>query len=61
MDMTALILNVIGLTLLFIGNSLVTYTVGKWGGRNMKQFRIGNIVQSIGFIVSLLAIFMSVN
>lgn len=61
MDTIALTLNVIGLTMLFIGNSLVTYTVGKWGGRNMKQFKIGNVVQSIGFIMSLVAIFMSVS
>lgn len=57
----ALIFNLLGLTLLFVGNSLVTYTVGKWGGRNMKQFKIGNTLQAIGFIISLLAIFASVN
>lgn len=55
----ALVFNLIGLTLLFIGNGLVTYTVGKWGARNMPQFKIGNALQSIGFAVSLLAIFFS--
>ena len=54
-----LIFNLMGLTLLFIGNALVTHTVGKWGGRNMKQFSIGNTVQAAGFIISLLAIFYS--
>jgi hypothetical protein len=60
MNVLALVFNLIGLTLLFIGNSLVTYTVGKWGGRNMKQFRIGNTIQVIGFIISLLAIFSAI-
>lgn len=60
MDTVALILNVIGLTFLFVGNSLVTYTVGKWGARNMKHFKIGNTVQIFGFIFSLIAIFISV-
>lgn len=57
----AVIFNLLGLTLLFVGNAFVTYTVGKWGGRNMKQFQIGNTLQAIGFIISLLAIFASVN
>lgn len=59
MNIWALVFNLLGLTLVFIGNALVTYTVGKWGGRNMKQFRIGNTVQAVGFVVSLLAIFFS--
>jgi hypothetical protein len=61
MGIITLILNIIGLSLLFVGNSLVTYIIGKWGGRNMRQFKIGNTVQAIGFIVSLSAIFISVN
>ncbi len=56
---TAMIFNLIGITLLFIGNMLVTYTVGKWGGRNMNQFKWGNTLQTIGFAISLLAIIKS--
>ncbi len=55
----SLIFNLLGLTLLFIGNSLVTYTVGKWGGRKMIQFKLGNTIQAVGFVVSLLAIYFS--
>jgi hypothetical protein len=55
-----IILNILGITLLFIGNVLITYTIGKWGGRNMKQFRIGNVLQATGFAVSLIAIFGSI-
>lgn len=61
MNTWAIVLNVIGLTLLFVGNSLVTYTVGKWGGRNMRQFKQGNTIQAVGFVISLIAIFISAN
>lgn len=54
-----LVFNLFGLTLLFVGNFLVTHTIGKWGGRKMKQFKIGNTLQAVGFVVSLLSIFAS--
>lgn len=55
-----LILNVGGLSLLFVGNLLITDALGRWGGKNLKSMKIGNAIQAIGFMISLLAIFLAV-
>ena len=51
-------LNICGITILFAGNCLMTFTIGKWGGRNMPHFKWGNRLQALGFAVSLLAIML---
>lgn len=54
------ILQIVGLSLLFIGNLLISDSVTRWGAKSTKQWKFGNIFQSIGFIISLIAIFLTV-
>jgi hypothetical protein len=53
-------LNIIGLSLLFIGSSLVTNVVGKWGGRKDSKFKWGSRIQTVGFVTSLVGILLTV-
>ena len=57
--MIELYLQVVGLLLLFIGNLFITEAVTKWSAKKTKQWKIGNLTQVAGFIISLSAIFIS--
>ena len=54
-----LALNLLGLTIMFVGNNLVVYAVGRWGARHMPHFVWGNRIQYVGYAISILAIFLS--
>lgn len=53
---TTLTLSAVGLIYLFIGNLFLTDALGKWNSRNQWTYRYGNIMQGIGFILSLIGL-----
>jgi hypothetical protein len=57
----ALFINLVGLSLLFIGNLLVTDVLGRYGAHGLPAYKWGNRMQGLGFIVSLLGIYLSKN
>lgn len=54
----SIILQIIGLILLFVGNLLISDAVTRWGAKTTKQWKIGNFIQALGFIFSLFATFL---
>jgi len=57
--MTLLILQLLGLVLIFIGNIFISDAVTRWGAKKTRQWKYGNILQITGLILSLLSILLS--
>ena len=56
--LTPVALNVVGLILLFIGNQLITNALTRYDASTTKWWKIGVPLQNVGFILSLLGIFL---
>ena len=59
METLVTILNILGISLLFIGNLLVTDAVTKWSAHKNPKYVWGNKIQGVGFIISLTAILIA--
>lgn len=56
--MSLLILQATGLALLFIGNILISDAATRYDARTSWRWKSGNLLQILGFILSLLSIFL---
>lgn len=61
MNLLPIVLNIVGLTLLFIGNLLVTDALGRYNAHGLPGYKWGNRLQGFGFMVSIFGVFLSTN
>lgn len=52
----ALFLGIIGTIVAFLGNNLIGETIGKYGSRDMPQWKWGNRIQVLGFALTIVAL-----
>lgn len=55
----SIIIGIIGTTIAYIGNSFVADSATRFGSINLPQWKYGNILQSIGFGITLIALLSS--
>jgi hypothetical protein len=53
---SVLILGIVGTIFAFIGNTLVSDAVTRWGAKTTPQWKWGNRIQSLGFVLTIVAL-----